>query len=77
MIFHLPYAFHAKRIYVEQFIAERKLKGVWEDDVARFGLQEPDLSQYTDQKSADKAAAAFLKIGERIPCLQEVCKGQN
>ncbi len=61
MIFHLPYAFHAKRIYVEQFISERKLKGAWEKDAARFGFQEPSREHYPDQKSADKATAAFLK----------------
>ncbi|MEY4203084.1 MAG: hypothetical protein RL013_787 [Bacteroidota bacterium] len=67
MIFHLPYAFHAKRIYVEQFIAERKQKGIWEKDVARFNLQEPDLSHYPDQKSADKATAVFLKSVSETP----------
>lgn len=67
MIFHLPYAFHAKRIYVEQFIAERKQKGIWEKDTTRFNLQEPDLSHYPDQKSADKATAVFLKSVSETP----------
>lgn len=67
MIFHLPYAFHAKRIYVEQFISERKLKGAWEKDAARHGFQEPDLSHYPDQKSAEKATAAFLKSVSESP----------
>lgn len=61
MIFHLPYAFHAKRMFVEEFVAERKRKGVWENDVARFHFQEPDQSALSDAKVFAKAQAAFLK----------------
>ncbi|HLP92650.1 MAG TPA: hydroxymethylglutaryl-CoA synthase [Saprospiraceae bacterium] len=61
MIFHLPYAFHAKRMFVEEFVAERKRKGAWENDAARFQLQEPDQSAVSDAKVFAKAQAAFLK----------------
>lgn len=61
MIFHLPYAFHAKRMYVEEFVAERKRKGVWENDVTRFGFVEPQLASFSDAKSLGKAQTGFLK----------------
>jgi hydroxymethylglutaryl-CoA synthase len=61
MIFHLPYAFHAKRMYVEQFVQERKDKGVWAADVAKYGFAEPESAQFTERKAFDKAFAGFLK----------------
>lgn len=61
MIFHLPYAFHAKRMYVEQFIEERKAKGAWAKDLSRFNLAEPAADQFPDQKSFEKARTLFLK----------------
>jgi hydroxymethylglutaryl-CoA synthase len=61
MIFHLPYAFHAKRMYVDQFIQERKWKGEWEKDTVKYGFQEPDASTFTDPKAFEKARAVFLK----------------
>lgn len=61
MIFHLPYAFHAKRMFVEEFVEERKRKGVWESDVAKFGFVEPLATQFPDSKSFGKAQAGFFK----------------
>jgi hydroxymethylglutaryl-CoA synthase len=61
MIFHLPYAFHAKRMYTERFIFERKAKGVWEADKTRLGIQEPDAAHFEDGKAFDKARNVFLK----------------
>lgn len=61
MIFHLPYAFHAKRMYVEPFVEERKKKGVWEKDAAKYGLSQPQRAAFDDEKSYEKAKTAFLK----------------
>ena len=61
MIFHLPYAFHAKRMFVEEFVEERKRKGVWTADVTKFGFSEPDAAQFADAKSLGKAQAGFFK----------------
>lgn len=61
MIFHLPYAFHAKRMFVEEFVEERKAKGVWEKDAARYGFVEPAAADFPDKKSFEKAKASFLK----------------
>jgi len=61
MAFHLPYSFHAKRIYTTQFIQERKQKDDWEKDVAKYGFQEPERAAFPDEKTYAKAHAAFLK----------------
>ena len=61
MIFHLPYAFHAKRMFVEQFVTERMEKGSWDKDVQKFNLQIPDISSDPDPKNQEKAKAAFMK----------------
>lgn len=61
LIFHLPYAFHAKRMYVEQFVSERKKKGAWSADVAQFGFSEPSPGQFAERKAYEKACAAFFK----------------
>ena len=61
MIFHLPYAFHAKRMFVEEFVGERKAKGAWEHDCARYGFVEPAAADFPDGKTFGKAQAAFLK----------------
>jgi len=61
MIFHLPYAFHAKRMYVEQFVEERKQKGAWLEDVIKYGFQEPDIQTIGDAKIFEKAQNTFLK----------------
>jgi hydroxymethylglutaryl-CoA synthase len=62
MVFHLPYAFHAQRIYVEQFINERKLKCIWQDDVAKYGFAEPLKADFTDEKTYTKAFYAYQKM---------------
>lgn len=62
MAFHLPYAFHAKRMYVEQFVQERRSRSSWDEDVRRYGFAvEPQRADFPDQKSYDKAFAGFLK----------------
>lgn len=67
MIFHLPYSFHAKRMYVENFVQERKAKGVWPRDAGRYGFEEPRREQFADDKSFDKAWAGFLKSVSESP----------
>lgn len=61
MIFHLPYAFHAKRMFVEEFVAERKRKGVWAADLAKYAFVEPLSTQFPDAKALHKAQAGFFK----------------
>jgi len=61
MIFHLPYAFHAKRMYVEQFISERNAKGVWAKDQEKYGFPQLETMRFEDKKAYHKAYTGFLK----------------
>lgn len=67
MIFHLPYSFHAKRMYVEAFVQERKAKGVWPQDAGRHSFEEPRREQFADDKTFEKAWAGFLKSVSESP----------
>lgn len=65
MIFHLPYAFHAKRIYVEQFILEKRATGEWDALVKKYGFQTPETMRFNSPEAQAKAQAALLKaVGE-------------
>lgn len=66
MIFHLPYAYHAKRMYVARFVAERKAKGLWKSDAAQYHLEEP--SEGAEQ--FEKLQARFLKSVSDSPLYQ-------
>jgi hydroxymethylglutaryl-CoA synthase len=61
LIFHLPYAFHARRMFVERYIQEQKAAGKWEKTAAAHGWQEPQAADFPDTKSYEKAQAGFLK----------------
>lgn len=61
MIFHLPYAFHAKRMYVDAFVTERKNKGVWAKDLAKYHWKEPQRADFSEEKDWKKAQASFSK----------------
>lgn len=61
MIFHLPYAFHAKRIYVNQFIKERIAKGLWESDLVENQFPSLDGIERLDPKEAQIEHEGLLK----------------
>lgn len=61
MIFHLPYAFHARRMYVEAFVLELKAKGMWEAEAKRNGWLEPLRDAHASERDYDKSQQVFLK----------------
>lgn len=61
LVFHLPYAFHAKRIFSDIFVTELKRTGKWADFVAANAIEEPQRDQFEDEKSYQKALAGFLR----------------
>jgi len=61
LIFHLPYAFHGKRIFSEIYMLEKKRLGEWNDFAAANELIEPISSDSEDEKSYQKAYANFLR----------------
>ncbi len=70
LIFHLPYSFHGKRMFVEQFILERKMKGAWTADLKKYGFAEPHETQFSDKKSFEKTLAGFQKNVSESPVYQ-------
>lgn len=71
MIFHLPYSFHAKRMYTEQFIQERKAKGAWENDVKKYKFPVIDHIRFEDEKAHRKAYNTFVKSVSESPLYQK------
>lgn len=63
MAFHLPYAFHAKRIFVEEFTKEMVVKGKWmtAPDV-KTASQSPEYQSFV-KKKLEKAQRASSHIG--------------
>jgi hydroxymethylglutaryl-CoA synthase len=53
---------------VEEYIQERKNKGVWAADLVKIGMASPETMRFDDQKSYEKYRVAFLKaVSESAP----------
>lgn len=82
LIFHLPYAFHGKRIFSDIFIKEIKRTGKWEVFKQENGLEEPSEGDFDNGKDFKKATALFLKSITKTPAYknlvsQKIEKGQR
>jgi hydroxymethylglutaryl-CoA synthase len=63
MAFHLPYSFHAKRIFVEEFTKEMLAKGQWATALdAKAASQTPEYQLFVKNK-LEKAQRASSLIG--------------
>ncbi|MBI1227280.1 MAG: hydroxymethylglutaryl-CoA synthase [Bacteroidetes bacterium] len=63
MAFHLPYSFHAKRIYVEEFAKEMIAKGKWDGEFdAKTISKSPEYQAFVNKK-LEKAQRASSQIG--------------
>lgn len=71
MVFHLPYSFHGKRIYVEQFVFEMKEKGVWADFAKKMTVAEPQPTDFSEKKLFEKAKMGWLKSVSESPVYQK------
>lgn len=60
LIFHLPYAFHAKRIASELFMYSMKNQGRWHELTEEIP-DEPKSSDFEDQASFESARIKFLR----------------
>ncbi|MEM9886053.1 MAG: hydroxymethylglutaryl-CoA synthase [Bacteroidota bacterium] len=74
LIFHLPYAFHGKRIFSEIYMQEKMLLGAWDDFAAENGLEIPDESQFEDEKTYHKAYSNFLRAITKTPDYRAMVK---
>ncbi|MEM7104266.1 MAG: hydroxymethylglutaryl-CoA synthase [Bacteroidota bacterium] len=62
LIFHLPYAFHAKRIFPEIFMEEAKRSGTWPEIKASIEMDEPLMSEFADKEMFLKTKAQYLRL---------------
>jgi hydroxymethylglutaryl-CoA synthase len=60
IIFHLPYAFHGKRIAAELFMMAMKAAGKW-DSFAEALDPEPERSAFASDEEYEKAASYYLR----------------
>jgi hydroxymethylglutaryl-CoA synthase len=61
MIFHLPYAYQARRMYAELYMEESKKRGDWERTAALIEQPEPQREQYETAADYEKAKAQYLR----------------
>lgn len=60
LIFHLPYAFHGKRIFAEIFMLEKQGTKDW-DEIAANLPTAPQTSEFEEDKTYQKAYAKYLR----------------
>lgn len=61
LVFHLPYAYHGRRIFSEIFMEELKLKGEWDRFTADHDLEHPCAEDFDDRDEFLKSCGKFLK----------------
>lgn len=61
LVFHLPYAFQARRMFPEVYLMEAKATGAWPALAEEYGLEEPCRENFPDDEAYEKANAHFLR----------------
>jgi hydroxymethylglutaryl-CoA synthase len=61
LIFHLPYAFQARRMFSEIYADNLQKRGSWQSWAAANGLQDPTSDQFADEAAYQKARAQVLR----------------
>ena len=76
LIFHLPYAFHGKRIFTELYKLELQKAGQLEALEKSLEITEPKPSDFENDASYQKAYAGYLKAISKSPGYREVVKNK-
>ena len=71
LIFHLPYAFHGKRIFSEIFMQEQKRNGTWPQITTEIDLPEPIPTDFDNNTAYHKAYGKFLKAITKTSAYRE------
>lgn len=61
LVFHLPYAFQARRMFSEVFVQTLQNKGTWASWLAANELSEPQEDQFDNDTAYQKAKAQLLR----------------
>ncbi|MCB9080140.1 MAG: hydroxymethylglutaryl-CoA synthase family protein [Lewinellaceae bacterium] len=62
LVFHLPYAYQARRMFSEVFLQEAKMRGDYADLISEIGQAEPDQKHFTSIESYREAQGKFLSV---------------
>ncbi|NJC27125.1 hydroxymethylglutaryl-CoA synthase family protein [Neolewinella antarctica] len=62
LVFHLPYAFQARRMFSEIYMEELKANGKWEAFIERNDLEVPCADNYEDREEYITKCADFLRM---------------
>lgn len=82
LVFHLPYAFHAKRIFSDIFVKELKASNQWEAFSEELDLVEPTKENFECSKAFNKEYSHFLRGVTKTPeykafVKEKIDKGQR
>ncbi|MEM7573867.1 MAG: hydroxymethylglutaryl-CoA synthase [Bacteroidota bacterium] len=61
LVFHLPYAFQARRMFSELYVEEMKANGSWADFISRNELEVPCADNYEDRELYLSSCRDFLR----------------
>ncbi|MEZ4988990.1 MAG: hydroxymethylglutaryl-CoA synthase [Saprospiraceae bacterium] len=61
LIFHLPYAFQARRMFSEIYVENMRKRGEWKSWAAANGMELPEAGQFEDVAAFQKAEAQVLR----------------
>ena len=62
LVFHLPYAYQARRMFSEIYMEELKASKQWEDFIERNDLEVPCADDYEDREQYITKCADFLRL---------------
>jgi len=62
LVFHLPYAYQARRMFSEIFMEELKANGGWVDFITRNELEVPCADDYDDREQYITKCSEFLRL---------------
>lgn len=72
LIFHLPYAYQARRMFSELYMEDLKASGQWADFAQHNELAEPCSGDFPEHDLFYKACGKFLRSITKTPAYQEV-----
>lgn len=67
LIFHLPYAFQARRMFSEIFFEEARQRGNASELIEEMGMEEPMEDQFETEKEFLKAKGQFFRAVTKTP----------
>lgn len=71
LVFHLPYAFQARRMFAEIFVEEMKATGQWKHFTANNQLTAPCIDNFENREQYLSQCADFLKQVTKTAAYQE------